>query len=130
MTNNSGSYQFLSLPAGGTYYVTPNKAARTPASFGIDTIDAIATQRHFLQIVLLTGCRLQAADVSGNNIVDTIDVIAIQRFFLGETTGTANVGKYRFSPASYTYPVVITDQTNQNYNALVFGDVASPFAEP
>ena len=130
MTDSSGSYQFLSLPAGGTYSVTPNKAARTPASFGIDTVDVIATQRHFLEIALLSGCRLTAADVSADNVVSTVDVIAIQRFFLGQTTGIANVGKYRFSPANRTYPGIVSDQTGQNYDALVFGDVASPFIEP
>jgi hypothetical protein len=28
-----------------------------------------------------------------------------------------------------TYPGVVTDQTGQDYDALIFGDVASTFAE-
>ena len=63
-------------------------------------------------------------------MVNTIDVIAIQRFYLGLTTGIANTGQYQFSPASRTYPEITHDWINQNYDALVFGDVASPFAEP
>ena len=41
----------------------------------------------------------------------------------------ANVGKYQFSPTSRSYPGVVSDQTGQNYDALVFGDVASTFVE-
>jgi hypothetical protein len=67
--------------------------------------------------------------VNGDDSVNTVDVIAIQRFFLGLSTGIANTGKYQFAPVNRTYPLVVTDQTAQNYDALIFGDVASPFAE-
>ena len=108
--------------------MTPTKSALTPGSAGINTVDVIATQRHFLNLgTPLAGCRLMAADVNGDSLVNTVDVIAIQRFFLGLTTGIANVGKYQFSPANRTYPGVVTDQTGQNYDTLVFGDVASSF---
>ena len=108
--------------------MTPTKAALAPGSAGINTVDVIATQRHFLNIAPLPpGCRLAAADVNGDTAVNTVDVIAIQRFFLGLTTGTANVGKYQFTPASRTYPGIVSDQTAQNYDTLIFGDVASGF---
>ena len=108
----------------------PFKAARLPGSVGIDTVDVVATQRHFLNIgTPLTGCRLTAADVNGDSAVNTVDVIAIQRFFLELTTGTANVGKYQFNPTSRSYPGVVSDQTAQNYDTLVLGDVATPFVE-
>jgi hypothetical protein len=38
-------------------------------------------------------------------------------------------GKYRFTPASRAYPGVSTNETNQNYDAYVIGDVTAPFAE-
>ena len=130
LTDGSGNYSFTSLPSGGNYTVTPSKAARAPSSTGIDTVDVIAIQRHFLNLgTPLSGCRLTAADVNGLNGVDTVDVIAVQRFFLGLTTGIANTGKYKFTPANRTYPGIVNDQTAQNYDTLVFGDVASPFAE-
>ena len=130
LTDGSGNYTFSSLPSGGSYTVTPTKAALAPSSAGIDTVDVIATQRHFLGLgTPLSGCRLTAADVNGINGVDTVDVIAIQRFFLGLSTGIANTGKYQFNPVSRSYPGVASNQTGQNYDTLVFGDVASPFAE-
>lgn len=128
MTDASGTYQFSSLTAGGSYTVMPMKAALTPGTTGIDTVDVIAAQRHFLILgTPLSGCRLTAADVNGNNSIDTVDVIAMQRFFLGMSTGIANVGACQFAPANRAYSGIASDQTDQDYDTLVFGDVASPF---
>lgn len=128
LTDASGNYTFSSLASGGTYTVTPSKAALPPASAGIDTVDVVAAQRHFLNLgIPLSGCRLTAADVNSDTTVNTVDVIAIQRFFLGTTIGIANVGKYQFTPANRSYPNIVSDQIGQDYDVLVFGDVTSGF---
>ena len=127
LSNGSGSYQF-SGASGGSYTVTPTKAALIPGSSGINAVDVITVQRHFLGIALIPpGCRLTAADVNGDGGINATDVLAIQRFVLGFSTGTANVGTYKFSPTNRTYSNIQANQTNQNYDALIFGDVASPF---
>jgi hypothetical protein len=127
-SDGSGNYTLSSIPAGGNYTVTPTKTALTPGSSGITTVDVIAIQRHFLNIgTPLSGCRLTAADVNNSSVVDTVDVIAVQRFFLALSTGIANTGKYQFNPVNRGYSGVVTNQTSQNYDALTFGDVASPF---
>ena len=78
-------------------------------------MDVIATQRHFLNLgTPLAGCRLTAADVSGDSSVNTVDVIAIQRFFLGLSTGIANTGTYKFTPVNCFYVGIVTNQTGQN----------------
>ena len=129
MSDGSGNYEFSSLDPGGSYTVTPTKSALTPGPDGINIVDVIATQRHFLNVgTPLSGCRLTAADVNGDSEINIVDVIAIQRFFLGLSAGVANVGNYQFIPASRTYAGVVTDQTAQDYDALVVGDVAGPFA--
>jgi len=128
LTNGSGTYTLSSVPSGGNYTVTPTKASLSPASTGIDTVDVVAIQRHFLSLgTPLSGCRLSAADVNGLGGVDTVDVVATQRFFLGMSTGIANVGKYQFNPLNRTYSGATTEQTGQNYSTLVFGDVATGF---
>jgi hypothetical protein len=109
--------------------VTPTKAARTPGSANIDTVDVIAAQKQFFTGTFLSGCRLMAADVNGDSMVNTVDVVAIQRFFSGMSTGIANVGKYKFTPVSRTYTGIVSNQTAQNYDTLVFGDTASGFVE-
>jgi dockerin type I repeat protein len=128
LSDGSGNYQFSSLPSGGSYTVTPTKAALPPGSTGINTVDVVATQRHFLIIgTPLTGCRLTAADVNGDSAVNTVDIVAIQRFFLVLSTGTATVGKYQFTPTSRSYSGIVGDQTAQNYDTLIFGDIAAPY---
>ena len=90
LSDGSGNYAF-SVINGGSYTVTPTKAGLAPGSNGINTLDVLATQRHLLEIVPLTGCPLAAADVNGYSNINTVDVVAIHRFFLGSSTGIANV---------------------------------------
>lgn len=128
MSDGSGNYTLMAVPPGGNYIVTPSKAPLMPDTTGINTVDVIAVQRHFLSIAPFPpGCALTAADVNGDSNVDTLDVIAIQRFALGFSAGIANVGKYSFDPASRSYSPLTGNQTGQDYNALIFGDVAAGF---
>lgn len=127
-SDGSGNYSFSGLFSGGSYTITPSKSGLPSGTPGINTVDVIAIQRHFLNLgTPLSGCRLTAADVNSVNGVDTVDVIATQRFFLGLTTGIANTGKYQFNPVNRSYSPLTSDQTGQDYNALAFGDVAAGF---
>ena len=130
-TDGSGNYTLTGFN-GGTYTVTPTKAARLPLSAGINTTDVIAIQRHFLLLgTPLSGCRLAAADPAAPfGTITTGDVIATQRFFLGFSTGIGNTGKYQFNPVNRSYSPLTTNQVAQNFDAIVFGDVATPFANP
>ena len=130
LTNGSGVYTFSSLPSGGNYTVTPTKTALTPGSAGINTVDVVAIQRHVLGLgTPLTGCKLAAADVNPGPPagINTVDVIAVQRFAVGLSTGIANTGKYQFTPTNRSYTGIVTNQTGQNYDTIVFGDVATGF---
>jgi hypothetical protein len=129
-SNSSGNYLFSSVPGGGTYTITPSKAALAPGSSGINTVDIIAVQAHYLNIAPLTGCRLTAADVNADGHVDTRDITAMVRFYQGQTSGIGNVGKYQFSPTTRMYSSVNVNQTAQNYETIIFGDVASQFVAP
>ena len=50
------------------------------------------------------------------------EVATIEYFFLPANTRSITQG-------THTYTGLVTNQTAQNYDTLVFGDVASPFAE-
>jgi hypothetical protein len=127
-TDGSGNYTLSNLTPGETYTVTPSKDALPSGSAGIDTVDVIAAQFHYLTVALIPpGCGRDAANVNGDNRIDTSDVVAIQRFFLGRPFGFANVGKYQFTPAGRTYPMIASDQTGQDYVALVFGDIVASY---
>ena len=130
VTDSNGEYAIHTTVFGfGGHTVTPSKPRLSPAATGINTVDVIATQRHFLSVTLLTGCGLTAGDVDQNGTIDTVDVIAIQRFYLGISAGTANVGTYRFAPSNLGYPGQNIIATGQNYDSLVDGDVAAPFVQ-
>jgi hypothetical protein len=131
LSDGTGNYQVRFLPWAGFYTIAPAKPARTPGSLGISTTDVVAIQRHFLAIgPPLSGCRLVAADVNGDNLVSTVDALAVQRFFFNLSTGIANVGKYQFSPATRSYTGDGANHPNQNYDVVVLGDVAAPFVVP
>ena len=63
VSDGSGNYTLSPMPSGGSFTVTPAKAALAPGSAGINTVDVVATQRHFLNLgTPLSGCRLMAAE--------------------------------------------------------------------
>jgi hypothetical protein len=128
-TGANGFYSFHADTNGtGGVGVLPSKSSFAPGSAGINTLDVIATQKHFLAITLFSGCRLTAGDVNQDGAVNAVDVIALQRFFLGYSTGTARVGQFHFFPSSRSYQGNST-LTGENYNTFVFGDVAEPFVQ-
>jgi hypothetical protein len=116
------------LTPGGTYTVTPSKADLPPGSAGINVVDVIAAQGHYLTVAIIPpGCGRDAGDVNGDGRIDTSDVVAIVRFYLGRPFGYANTGKYKFTPVSRSYPNIATDQTGQDYVALVLGDIVAAY---
>lgn len=130
LSDSSGNYVFSPMATGGNYVVTPSKNPRPVSSSSIATIDLVAIQRHLLDIgIPLSGCALNAADVTDDNVINTADVIACQRFILGQQTGVGNTGRYRFVPASRSYQEMYYSEAAQNFSAFVFGDVTAPFVE-
>ena len=129
-TNSNGDYAIHTTVFGfDGHLVTPSRLRLSPGASSITTTDVIAIQRHFLGGVQLTGCRLTAGDVDLSGTIDTVDVLAIQRFYLGLSTGIANVGTYSFSPVSHFYFGPNVDAHGQNFDSLVYGDVAPPFVQ-
>ena len=128
LSDSAGNYSFTVLIP-GSYTITPTRTPLPAGSGGIATADVLAANRHYLGLTPLPpGCRLAAAEVTGDSIVNTQDVIAIQRFFLGRTFGTGNVGHFAFIPASRAYPDLGGNQTAQDFDVFVYGDLTSPFA--
>lgn len=123
VTDANGNYSLL-VPLGGNYVVDPSKSPVPPGtSIPIDTVDVIACQRHFLGFISLMGCRATAGDVNRDGRITTVDAVAIQRFLLGSAVGTANTGKYLFTPVNRNYSVPVIDQLGQDYSGLIYGDV-------
>lgn len=128
VSDASGNYSFTGLTLGNNYDVTPSKAGLLFGNLNINTADMLAIIGQALSLGdPLTGCPLAAADVNGDSAVTQADALATQRFFLELAGGTANVGAYRFTPPGRSYLPLTGNQTSQNYDALIFGDVIAGF---
>jgi len=119
-TGHNGVYQFTNLGT-GAYTVTPSKTGDINGA--IDAFDASLVLRGAAGLVNLTPNQKLAADVSGDGNVTAFDAALIAQFAVG-IPNTSNVGKWIFVPASRSYPSLVADQINQNYDAILIGDVS------
>ena len=121
----SGNYKFSDLQGEIDYTVIPSKDLGTDQSnntitsqdayqaaeiaFGIDTYDQYQTI---------------AADVDGDGQVLMLDASLIGRHVVGiEIPDSIKIGEWWFDPNERNYPLFDSDQLNQNYFAVVVGDV-------
>jgi hypothetical protein len=132
-TDNSGNYQLNSIAAGNYTLIPAGLRDLMPViDPKPDTGDAQLVQAHFQSGgTLLTGCQELAAHVTGNMTVDVGDALAIQQFFANNPLAPNNgTGKWRFMPAQRTYTPLSSDQSNQNYDSYVLGDVTGAVVFP
>jgi hypothetical protein len=69
-----------------------------------------------------TAAQTTVADVSGNSTITSFDAALISRY-AASLPGFGNTGQWRFTPTTRSYLTVNTNQTGQNYVALLMGDV-------
>ena len=118
VTNAGGLYS-LSGFGPGAYTVTPSKANQVHE---ITNADATAVAQHVVGFITLNANQLIAADVSGNGTVSSLDASYIAQYVAGFTP-PGFTGTWRFLPANRVYPNVLANQTNQDYTAILLGEV-------
>ena len=129
LTNASGYYIFDSLST-GNYTVTPqkNNLVNDPA---ITPFDAALVLRHIVGLDTLDSLQFIAGDVSGNGQISSFDaalilrysVLLIEHFPVGARPGGDTVD-WAFRPLSRTYTSLTSNMENQNYAAILYGDVS------
>ncbi len=117
-TNASGFYQLDNLGT-GPYTVAPSK---TGAVSGISAQDIGILRRLAAGIDTPTPCQSIAGDTDNNGSLGAQDIGFLRRF-VAQLTTTGITGSWKFSPASKTYLSLVSNQTNQDYDALLIGDV-------
>ncbi|MHC1707851.1 MAG: dockerin type I domain-containing protein [Bacteroidales bacterium] len=96
-TDTHGNYRFCDLSP-GNYYLT----TRTTLPWGgINSIDGLLVLQHFAEQIILTGLRLQAADVNLSGSVNSIDGLLIVRRFVDLINSFA-VGDWIFESPQFT----------------------------
>lgn len=127
-TSNTGGYSINGMGA-GPYTVTPSKTGDVQGAItGFDASDvAVHVVGNSPQ---LTGNRAIVADVSGNGTITSFDAAMIATFAVGLTEGIGTAGTWRFLPQSKPYADVNGDHLNQDYEALLMGDVSGSWDHP
>jgi len=116
LTAPDGGFTFSSIVP-GTYQINP---ICTKAWGGVNATDALLIMKHFVQISLLNGLYLKAADVDATQVVNAVDALATQK---------RSVGIISAFPAGdwvFNKPVVSFDGQsllNIPVDGLCYGDV-------
>ncbi|MBS1791708.1 MAG: VCBS repeat-containing protein [Acidobacteria bacterium] len=120
MTNSAGAYQLTGL-GGGPYTVTP---AKTGDANGISSFDAAQIAQHVVGIITLNSCQQTAGDSSGDGGLSSFDAALIAQYVVGIPNPSSQVGTWKFVPPSRSYTTLSGDQSNQNFDAVLVGDVS------
>jgi hypothetical protein len=118
---NAGQYSLTGFGS-GSYTVTPTK---TTGQNGISSFDAARIAQHVAGPPLprLTGNQLIVADTSNNGTLSSFDAALVARYVVSSPPfGIA--GNWIFIPASRNYPSVNGSIANQDYSALLMGEVS------
>jgi hypothetical protein len=119
----------------GPYTVTPSK---TGDANGISGFDSGLIAQHVVNLITLNATQLLAADVSQAAGVTSFDAGLIARYVVA-LPNSGVTGSWIFNPTSLSYPDVETNKVNQDYGAILMGEVSgdwvaptsfAPFAEP
>ena len=121
-TDSTGYYIFSGLQKDFNYTVIPSKTD-TGKDTTITAYDASLVLNHVVELDTLDGNQRKAADVSGNNNVSPYDAALILRYVVDKITHFP-AGDWTFTPDSITYTSLNSNQSNQNYKAILYGDTS------
>ena len=101
-TNSTGAYEFLNLPQGGNFTVTPFKN-NNPAN-GLTGLDLAKIQQHIIGMQLLDSpYKIIAADANNSGSITALDLVAIQNVITGLATSFPNNTSWRFIPEEFVF---------------------------
>jgi len=129
-TDLSGNYS-LSGFGPGDLIVRPSKVDEsflTPN--GVFSNDAALISQHVVHLITLNPTQQRAGRVSGGADLTSLDAAFIAQWIVGLTNPNNQTGRWAFTPATRTYSNVNTDLANENYDALLMGDVNGDWIAP
>lgn len=115
-----GDYSLSGFLVPGTYVVSPTK---TTGVNGISSFDAARVAQHVAGINVLTGTQFTVADASGNSSLSSFDAGLIARYVAGQPDYGLTT-RWVFQPPNRIYSDVTANITDQNYTALLMGEVS------
>ncbi|MFQ6092081.1 MAG: choice-of-anchor D domain-containing protein [bacterium] len=121
-TDATGSYRFDDIPGGRDYTVTPSKHGQVRPA--INSYDAALVLRYGVNLLSLDSLQLLAADVTGSGEVTAYDVSGILQFRVGKIDHFPIGKEWLLLPEVRDYYFLSSDLADQDYTALVYGDVS------
>ena len=118
-TNASGFYQLDNLGV-GPYTIAPSK---TGAVSGITAFDAALVAQYVAGITTPTSCQMLAGDASNNGSLSAFDAALIAQT-VANISNPGIAGTWKFVPSSRPYVTLSGNLTNENYDAVLVGDVS------
>ena len=148
-TDCSAEYLFASVTPIESYYVTPSKTGDFQSA--VDPYDAALNAQHVVGLITLSANQRLAADVSGNGSLTSYDSAKIAQFAVGLITRLPVAVTYgrdwafvpapqsepnmyvsnptAYSPGRILYnPFIIESAENEDFYAILFGDVSGNWA--
>jgi hypothetical protein len=125
-TDAAGFYT-LSGMGSGPYTVTPSKTGGVNSA--LSGLDSARVAQHVVGLITLNSTQLTVADVSGAGGVSSFDSALIARYTVS-LPNSGSSGTWIFTPVNRSYPNVNTNQTGQDYAALLMGDVTGNWNDP
>jgi hypothetical protein len=126
VTNAAGAYTLTGFGA-GAYTVTPSKSGDVNAS--VSGLDAARVAQHVAGLITLTANQQIAGDATNNGALSGLDAARIAQYAAG-LTNPGIAGQWKFIPASRNYPSVSAPVTNENYEAILVGEVTGNWTAP
>jgi uncharacterized delta-60 repeat protein len=118
-TNASGAYTLSGLGS-GPYTVTPSKSGDVNGS--ISGLDAARVAQHVAGLITLTPNQQVAGDATNNGSLSGLDAARIAQHAAG-LSNPGIAGQWKFLPTTRQYTSVNAPLANQNYDAILVGDV-------
>jgi hypothetical protein len=125
-TNASGGYSLGGLGS-GAYTVTPTKSGSVNGS--ISGLDAARVAQHVAGLISLTANQQVAGDATNNGGLSGLDAARIAQFAAG-LTNPGIAGQWKFTPPTRTYGSVSTALANENFEAILVGEVTGNWTAP
>ena len=130
LTDVNGYYSLDALTGFLNDTVTPRKINATNQT-AVTSFDAALILRHVVGVITLDSLQRIAADVSGNGSISSFDAAQVlqyavgirHHFSAGYRPGSDTVD-WAFRPASRNYSPLQSNQANQNYVSILYGDVS------
>jgi hypothetical protein len=124
---SDGLYNFSGIPP-GSYTVTPSKPTGQDVN-GITGFDAARVAQHVANLITLTPNQQLAGDASQNGSLSGFDAALIAQT-AASIANPGHCGEWKFNPTSRSYVSIISDQTDQNYDALLICEVSGNWIAP